>query len=92
MQKKEKRTLWNDATNGKFTPKHVKLLEDNCKIQHSTHITQFVIFCALDINKPPDYAGLDVLSDLRCTFSVHASRAAVTAPSFTTELRSSALK
>lgn len=79
--------------NTQFTPKHVKLLQDYCKIQHSTHkTTQFVIFCALNINKPPDYAGFDVLSDLRCTFSVHASRAAVTAPSFITELRSSALK
>lgn len=36
--------------------------------------------------------GFAALSDLRCTFSAHTSRTAVTALSFTTELRSSAIK
>lgn len=71
----------------------MKLLENNCKIQHSTHnSTQFVIVRAVVINKPPDYAGFAVLSDLRCTFSAHTCRTAVTALSFATELRSSPLK
>lgn len=36
--------------------------------------------------------GFAALSDLRCTHSAHTSRTAVTALSFTTELRSSAIK
>lgn len=64
-----------------------------CKIQHSTHhSTPFVIVHALVINKPPYYAGFAALSDLRCTFSAHTSCTAVTALSFTTELRSTAIK
>lgn len=44
----------------------MKLLDNNCKIQHSTpHSIQGVIVSALVINKPPDYAGFAVLSDLR---------------------------
>lgn len=39
---------------GKFTGNYMKLLENYCKIHHSTHnSTHFVIAGALVINKPP---------------------------------------
>lgn len=79
--------------NGKCTCKHMKLLENNCEFQQSARNSpQFSTVSALVINKPPDYAGFAVLSDLRWTFPAHTSRAAVTALSFTTELHSSPLK